>query len=70
MLHDGANATAEGTTHQYLVSGGKKASRIGWPSGFKAGAAGAGMFSRHFYWETAEPPAMPTLIDAAKIPFE
>ena len=35
----------------------------------KAGTAGVGMFSRQLYWETAEPPAMPTLVDAAKIPF-
>ena len=39
-------------------------------SGFKAGTAGVGMFSRHSYGETAEPPAMPTPIDAAKILFE
>lgn len=31
---------------------------------------GVGMLSRHLYWGKAEPPAMPTLVDAAKIPFE
>jgi hypothetical protein len=36
----------------------------------QAGTAGVGMFNRQLYWETAGPPAMPTRVDAAKIPFE